>query len=335
MIHEEESACSSSSSSAVGALTVVVVCFRSADVLPGFIDGLGKLHAALSLDVVLVVNDGETAYEELLDDRPFESKVVYSAGNIGFGRAANLGVESSSGSLVLIANPDVVIDDPAPVITAASLVGSPGHPARLCGFNLYRDTPGDTPRIYAPISRRQLLAHAIGAPHRATTVLAKLPGLRTLAGLRSYEGVSVESADDIAVEVVPGALILADRSVFSELGGFDPGFFLNAEDVDLCNRVRQRWGAGAVHFVRGAGIRHAVGASKASAARSPLFVLQGEILYALRYFGTGFARLLIALLFVRRWWVPRERTVLWKAAREPRRLSLGCGLMETLIAEAP
>ena len=38
---------------------------------------------------------------------------------------------------------------------------------------------------------------------------------------------------------VVGASLLLRRSLYEELGGFDPRFFLFFEDIDLCRRVRQ------------------------------------------------------------------------------------------------
>jgi GT2 family glycosyltransferase len=40
------------------------------------------------------------------------------------------------------------------------------------------------------------------------------------------------------VDAVSGALMLVPRAVFEQLGGFDQGYALHAEDLDLCRRVR-------------------------------------------------------------------------------------------------
>ena len=51
-------------------------------------------------------------------------------------------------------------------------------------------------------------------------------------------------------EWVSGACVLVRRSVLEELGGFDEGFFMYCEDIDLCRRI---WDAG--HDLRSTSLR--------------------------------------------------------------------------------
>jgi N-acetylglucosaminyl-diphospho-decaprenol L-rhamnosyltransferase len=40
------------------------------------------------------------------------------------------------------------------------------------------------------------------------------------------------------VEAVSGALMMLPRALFDRIGGFEEGYFLHCEDLDLCRRVR-------------------------------------------------------------------------------------------------
>src|SRR3546814_11373930 len=40
------------------------------------------------------------------------------------------------------------------------------------------------------------------------------------------------------VEAVSGACMYLPRALFERVGGFDEGYFLHCEDLDLCRRVR-------------------------------------------------------------------------------------------------
>ena len=92
------------------------------------------------------------------------------------------------------------------------------------------------------------------------------------AMLRSLSAARLDVAPDPSsvvqrVDAVSGALMLLPRNVFVGVGGFDPGYRLHAEDLDLCRRVR---GAGGVVAVANdVTVLHVRGVS--SRAR-PLFV---------------------------------------------------------------
>ena len=71
-----------------------------------------------------------------------------------------------------------------------------------------------------------------------------LSGLARFASRRpSLEGVDVPldaraRGEDRPAEAVSGALMFLSRSVFEAVGGFDEGYRLHAEDMDLCRRAR-------------------------------------------------------------------------------------------------
>src|SRR5690606_29230405 len=69
------------------------------------------------------------------------------------------------------------------------------------------------------------------------------------------------------VDAISGALMLVPNTLFKRIGGFDQGYRLHAEDLDLCRRVR---GAGAaVAVANDVSVLHVRGVS--SRAR-PVFV---------------------------------------------------------------
>jgi GT2 family glycosyltransferase len=62
--------------------------------------------------------------------------------------------------------------------------------------------------------------------------------LRTPASAKL--GVPMEEGDPLQrVEAISGALMVMPRALFNRLGGFDEGYRLHAEDLDLCRRARE------------------------------------------------------------------------------------------------
>ncbi len=57
-------------------------------------------------------------------------------------------------------------------------------------------------------------------------------------------GIAVDESSPVqTVDAVSGALMLLPRALFERIGGFDEGYRLHAEDLDLCRRARE---AGAI-----------------------------------------------------------------------------------------
>jgi hypothetical protein len=81
------------------------------------------------------------------------------------------------------------------------------------------------------------------------------------------------------VEAVSGACMVLPRHVFEQLRGFDEGYFLHAEDLDLCRRVRDAGFRVAIaHAVR---VIHARGNSS---RHRPVFVARHKHRGMWRYF---------------------------------------------------
>ena len=51
-----------------------------------------------------------------------------------------------------------------------------------------------------------------------------------------------EPAGPVPMDAVSGALMFVSRSSFDRLGGFDEGYFLHVEDLDLCRRAEAEGG---------------------------------------------------------------------------------------------
>jgi GT2 family glycosyltransferase len=87
----------------------------------------------------------------------------------------------------------------------------------------------------------------------------------------------------IAMETVSGAAMLMSRAGFDRLGGFDEGYFLHVEDIDLCKRARDA--GGQVVFEPRAIAHHAGQTSKVSALKVERWKANGLIRYFARHGG--------------------------------------------------
>jgi GT2 family glycosyltransferase len=153
--------------------------------------------------------------------------VLRGQGNIGFAAACNLGAGATKSDTLVFANPDVIFAGDAIARLAAALAGAP--PPAVIGGDL-RDAEGRPERG----SRRERLTL-----WRAFVYFAGLTRLeRAIPAFRNFNrhGDPVP-AGPVRVGAVSGALMALRRADFETLGGFDPGYFLHVEDIDLCRRA--------------------------------------------------------------------------------------------------
>jgi GT2 family glycosyltransferase len=198
---------------------VVVVSHRSAATLERC---LGCLRHADEVAAIVVVDnasrDGTAAIAEIQAAADPRVAVVRNAGNPGFGSACNQGVRRLDTPWVAFVNPDVYLarDDLARLAAHARSV--PG--AGLVGTDAVDANGKADPaaRRWDPSLRRLLLR----------------------AGARDELYFGRDPATPLQrVDATSGAVMLMPLALFRKLGGFDEGYRLHAEDLDLCRRVRE------------------------------------------------------------------------------------------------
>jgi len=204
-------------------LTAIVVAFDSADALP---ECLGALKA--DGVPVIVVDNASTDDSAAIAERE-GVRVIRNARNEGFGRANNAGVRAAETELVLIVNPDVVVQRGA-------------APALVDAARRYSDAEFFAPQIVEPSGRVFFQPRSLLAPY-----LTNPTGRTSLP-----EG-------EACAPFFSGACFLIRRDLFLRLGGFDENIFLFYEDDDLCLRVAET--GSALIYVPKAVVRHARGRS--------------------------------------------------------------------------
>lgn len=239
----------------MSAVSVVIVNFNAG---PGLADTLASLSgglAGIEWDAVVVDNRSTDGSERAAEQTGPGIRLLRQQENLGFGRAVNRGLAATEASLVLILNPDCLVQE--------------GAVARLMKeLDRWPDCAIAGPRTLDPDGALQESAR--GDPKMLTGLFGRtaalsrlLPGLSVVRrNLVSEEAVR-SGAESVAVDWVSGACMLARRAALEDLGGFDEGYFLYWEDADLCRRLRiAGWH---IRYVPGAIVRHHVGVSSRSA----------------------------------------------------------------------
>ena len=170
---------------------------------------------------------------------PDGGDAVHNASPLGFGANVNRGATMTSAEFVLSANPDAI---PEPGAVAALRDFMAAH-AR-CGIA--------GPRMVFPDGTWQPSRRRF--PTIAGTVVRRTPLRLVVPQRRHFHLDEAPPEEPVPADWMLGGFLLLRRSMLDELGGFDEGFRLYGEDIDLAYRAMQagweRW------YVPAAVVRH-------------------------------------------------------------------------------
>lgn len=196
-------------------IVAVVVTHQSAETIG---ECLQRLRAADGVAEVRVVDNASTdgtmelVQREALHDPRL--RFVANPDNPGFAVACNQGAADSRSPWLAFVNPDCFVeaDSLARLRDHASALGEALVGADLVGEDGARDAAA---RRRDPDFAAMLRDHA-----------------------RARLGIAMDAKALQQVDAVSGALMLLPRTLFECIGGFDEGYRLHAEDLDLCRRAR-------------------------------------------------------------------------------------------------
>jgi GT2 family glycosyltransferase len=164
---------------------------------------------------------------------PGDARILRNERPLGFAANVNAGIAATTGELVLAANPDAV-PEPGAVAILRNFMAE--HPR--CG--------AAGPRLVDPDGAWQPSRRTF--PTVRGTLVRRTPLRRVAPPLehqRRHYLLDERPAEPVEADWMLGAFLLLRREMLEEIGGFDSGFRMYGEDIDLCYRAAragwERW----------------------------------------------------------------------------------------------
>src|ERR1700740_1794528 len=161
---------------------------------------------------------------------PASARVLENERPLSFAANANLGAARTEHELVLIVNPDAIAEPDAVATLRAFMEEHPRAgvtgPRMLYSDGTWQASRRSFPTVGATIVRR-------------TPLRLLFPPLRWQ---RKHYLLDERPADPVETDTMLGAFLLLRRSMLDELGGFDPGYRMYCEDIDLNYRAAKAGG---------------------------------------------------------------------------------------------
>jgi GT2 family glycosyltransferase len=195
---------------------------------PGMcVEAIERSEVNFEYEIIVVDNNSQDQSIDTLRELHRDGRIhlIESGGNLGYGRGNNLGAKHAKGEFVIISNPDIfvkpttmqrLVDD----MEKDEMIGLMGPRLRYYNGEVQESCRRNMNFFDLVIKR---------------TFLKKLPYFKKR--LSQYLMHDFDHNNVQEVDLITGAYFIMRRSVYEEVKGFDPMYFLFMEDYDLCRTL--------------------------------------------------------------------------------------------------
>jgi GT2 family glycosyltransferase len=222
-------------------LSIIVLVWRDADLLPGCLAAIAAARGNLALEVIVVEN-GVTLNPVPVprDLNRSDVKVLYNAQNRGVAPARNQGFDAAQGRYVMLLDTDTKV--------------LPGSLETLVAFmDAHPEVGLAGPRLEDAVGNLQLTCRRL--PTVWSKILRRIPTRWAQAALAEELLAGYDHQTPRDVDYCIGACQVIRHAALTQVGQLDEQFFYGPEDVDYC--IRMWRGGWRVMYVPQAVVVHA------------------------------------------------------------------------------
>lgn len=206
--------------------SIVIVSFNTRDTLRECLETVQREASGLRIETFVVDNNSRDGSPEMVEVKFPEVRLIRSTVNLGFGAANNLALQAAQGGYLILLNSDAFLGPGTLRLAIDHMNRQPEVAlggARLVGRDLSWQPAA---RMFPSIRTDALVMTGLAARYPKSKFFGYFD--RTWA----------DPSQPAQVDWVPGAFSIIRAEVLEEVGLFDPRFFLYAEEVDLCRRIK-------------------------------------------------------------------------------------------------
>ena len=210
-------------------LSIILVNYKSTSLVLDCLESIYQQTKNYSFEIILVDNDSKDDCKEIILKSYPSVIFLQMEYNAGFARANNAGIKIAKGEFILLLNTDTIILDAA---IDKSILMLKNYPEAVgCGVQLL-NTDGST-----QISGAHFIKGGLNT-------LLPLPYLGNLIRWLGYQFKSTIPSittiqDTIEVDWIVGAYMLIRKNSIEKSGPLDNDFFMYAEEIEWCARLRK------------------------------------------------------------------------------------------------
>lgn len=269
-------------------ISICIVSWNTKDLLYNCIDSIQKKTSGVSYEVIVVDNNSSDGSAKMVKQRFPNCKLIESKNNNGFAKGNNLVLSVATGKYLLYLNPDTVLITNVlygmfSFMEANKEIGAVGckllNQDGLIQFTCARTFPTLFNQFCYFIMLNRLFP--------------------TSKSVSTIEMNYWDHKDSREIDCLSGACIFARKDIINKLRGFDENFFMYAEDVDLCYRIkREGW---KLYYLANEEIYHLEGASSKKQSQqhfATIAMRESNFHFFIKHYGKTSAKIYKLIIFI-------------------------------------
>lgn len=212
-------------------VSVIIVNYHSEELIKACVKTVNEKTTGLEFEIIIVDNaGGQEALDQLQTIESEHIRIISSDSNLGFGKANNLGASYAEGKYLFLLNPDTELINNAVKILYDY---SEEHPdTGIAGGNLYSKDGNPVPSF---CMEYDTLKNERKDSSWSEIILSKVR--EKTNSKRKVKKQFNDTNVPMEVAYIFGADMFMKKSVFDSANGFDPDFFMYAEEEELTRRI--------------------------------------------------------------------------------------------------
>jgi len=224
---------------------------------------------------IIIVDNASTdnSLESITDDFP-QVKIIRNEKNVGFAAGNNIGITHSTGDLIAMVNPDVIVQKEwlsklVAVLCSSDRIGG------VTGKMFYLQNNLKTDKVFCTWSKINQFS------------------------VNPYNFRDNEPSSE--VDYLSGAAMLVKKEIIDKVGFLDPDYFLFFDETDWCARmIRADYD---LVYVPDAFVWHAVSATISQTEKKIYYMERSKIRFAIKNFDFSYLAIFYCILFIESFYI--------------------------------
>ena len=209
-------------------ISIIIVNYNVREFLHHALTSVRKALKGIRGEIIVVDNASDDGSVEMIRTWFPDVQLIVNKSNLGFATANNIALRRARGEVLLLLNPDTVVQEDSMKVMLRFFDENPD--AGIAGCKILN------PDGSLQLPCRRSFPTAWVAFTKVSGLSWMFPGSKLFG---KYNLTYLSPEETYEVDAVSGSFMMIPREAYKEVGGLDEAFFMYGEDLDWCYRVQK------------------------------------------------------------------------------------------------